>query len=217
MPDRLAAYRRTWLDLHPDWEWHLWSEDNMPPLRNQRLYDDAERIAPGSVGQFRSDVARYELLAVYGGVYVDMDMECLRSIDTLLSTAGRCWFAYEDPQHRWVNNAVCGGRPGHPFLNRLIQHLPVNVARWEGHRKRPNVLSGPQFVTAERNSGSEWQRAVTVLPHRLFYPYLYSEVGTPRERGPWPEDTYAVHHWHNTRTNGRRARRRRAQAGARRV
>src|SRR3990167_9191444 len=104
-PDEFARYRQLWLALHPGWEHHLWTDDTMIPLRNQALYDAAEQIAPGSEQQFRADGARYEILAVYGGVYADTDMEPLRPIDELLGVTP-LWFCYEDPQHRWVNNAV---------------------------------------------------------------------------------------------------------------
>lgn len=212
VPEHLAGYRQAWLDLHPDWEHHLWTEANLPPLVNQRLFDEADRYAPGSEGQFRSDVARYELLAVHGGVYMDLDMEPIRPIDALLDTAS-CWACYEDPGARWVNNAAMGCTPGHGFLARLVERLARNVEERAGPGKRPNVLTGPQYVTAVWRA--DWRKKVTVLPHRAFYPYLWSQVGTAAERGPWGPDTWAVHHWQNTRTNGRAARHRRAQVGSR--
>lgn len=195
MPDHLAGYVSTWREHHPGWEHRLWTDESMPALRNQDLYDRTEQIAPRNVGQFRADIARYELLHAHGGVYVDVDMECLRPIDPLLDrvTAFACW----EREGRWVNNAILGATPGHPFLEALIAGLPANVAAHPGGR--PNVLTGPQYLTPVWR---RHRRTVVVFPKRFFYPYLFNELHRQGEDFP---DSYGVHHWHNRRTNERTA------------
>src|SRR5690606_28737488 len=70
MPAHLAAYLRRWQELHPYWEFRLWTPDNLPRLRNQDLFDAPEIYSPKSnPWQWRSDLARYELLYDMGGVY----------------------------------------------------------------------------------------------------------------------------------------------------
>lgn len=188
MPEHLAAFGETWVAHHPGWEHQLWDESNMPVLRNQALYDAAEMIAPDHVGQFRADVARYELLEQHGGVYVDCDFECCRPLDPLLADV-EAFAAWEVPG-RWVNNAILGATAGHPFLTALVDGLAQNVRRRAG--SRPNKLSGPQYLTP-----IYWQHPeVTVFPKAWFYPYLYHELERDREAFP---DAVAVHHWHNRR------------------
>ena len=58
MPPAYAKHIAGWRDLHPGWGVRLWAEDDLTWLQNQELFDRAEEIAPGSEGQFRSDVAR---------------------------------------------------------------------------------------------------------------------------------------------------------------
>lgn len=192
MPDHLAAYGDTWAQHHPGWDHQLWTETNMPALRNQQLYDDAERIAPGHEGQFRADVARYELLARHGGVYVDCDLECRKPIDDLCDVAA---FAAWEHTDRWVNNAFMGAVPGHPFLVALIAGLAQHVRRRPG--ERPNKLSGPQYLTPVYR---RFARDVTVYPKDWFYPYLWSELDRQGEDFP---DAYAVHHWNHRREMAR--------------
>lgn len=193
MPDHLAAYGETWEAHHPGWEHRLWTADNLFPLTNQTLFDDAPDIAPGNVGQLRADIARYEILHEHGGVYVDCDFECRKPLDPLLDDVS-CFAAWEEPG-RWVNNAILGAAPGHAFLARLIEGLPRNVAQHRG--ARPNVLSGPQYLTrVYRRHG----RHVTVFPKDWFYPYTWAELERGDEAFP---DAYAVHHWNNRRTNVR--------------
>lgn len=190
-PAEFANWGIRWHVLHGGWGYRLWTNDALAefPLRNQPLWDAAPDIVPGHEWQFRSDLARYEILAEYGGVYVDLDMEPLRPIDDLVAGVGDAFTVWET-DNVWANNAVMGATHGHPWLIDLVGGLPAWIAEHPG--KRPNVLSGPQYLTPRLTLD------VTVLPSRLFYPYLWSDVGTRRERGPFP-DAYAVHHWNNTR------------------
>src|SRR3954452_9252859 len=73
MPPEYEAFGETWAQHHPGWEMRLWRSSDLPPLRNQDLFDRATSFAQ------QSDIARYELLLRHGGVYVDTDFECLRS------------------------------------------------------------------------------------------------------------------------------------------
>lgn len=191
MPDHLAEYVASWRRVHPGWTHTIWSADDLTWLANQELFDDAEQHT-ASVGQFRADIARYEILHRYGGVYVDCDFEALRPIDELIADVD-CFAAWET-DGQWVNNAILGAVPGHPFLAELIRALPANVVRAAG--QRPNVMTGPQFVTpiARRHK-------VELFPAAMFYPYLFNELDRGREVFP---DAYAVHHWHNARSRQHR-------------
>ena len=60
--------------MHPDWEYKLWNESNIPKLVNQDIYDKL----PKHRYCFKSDIIRYEIVYKYGGVYADMDMFCYK-------------------------------------------------------------------------------------------------------------------------------------------
>jgi mannosyltransferase OCH1-like enzyme len=187
MPAHLEAYVASWTRVNPGWEHRVWGEQDLGWLQNQGLFDAAEEHTD-RVGQFRSDIARYEILHRFGGVYVDCDFEARKPIDDLLEGVD-CFAAWET-DGAWLNNAIVGAVPGHPLFADLIRALPGNVARRCG--KRPNVMTGPQFFTpiARRHH-------VTKFPAALFYPYLYDEL---HRGGAEFDDAYAVHHWHNRRT-----------------
>ena len=81
-PDEFRRYQQTWLDHHRGWELRFWTEDNLPtPLRRpeatERLRSPAER----------ADVLRLEVVWRFGGAYVDVDLECLGSIEPLIDDA----------------------------------------------------------------------------------------------------------------------------------
>lgn len=190
IPARLQMLIDTWRPLHPDWEYRLWTEDDLAGwLTNRDLFDNAARYT-ASTGQFRADVARYEILHAHGGVYVDVDFEARRPLDPLCTVPA--WAAWE-VDGRWVNNAILGAVPGHPFFADLIDGLPHSVARNPG--RRPNVMTGPQYVTP---FARRWQQrgSLVIHPARMFYPYLHDELERAGDDFP---DAWAVHHWDNAR------------------
>jgi hypothetical protein len=166
----------------------LWGGDDLPPLRNRGLYDRADELCPGLSGQLRSDIVRYELLEQFGGVWIDTDFECLKPIDGLLDGVD-CFVGRVTSE--WLNNAIMGSVPGHPFLTRLVDGLPASIAANPG--AAPRVVSGPQYLT------KQWRKhgdGVCVFPAKLFYPYLWSELRRGHDYFP---EAYAVHHWGNRR------------------
>lgn len=198
MPEQIARYCATWQAHHPGWEYRLWDEPAIAEfgLVNQDLYDRADTFAMAGRGnQVRSDIVRYEVLHRIGGVYVDADFEALRALDPLLEDV-ECFAGWEI-EGRWVNMALSGSAPAHPFLTECIRRLPANIRRYDGRTgiTSSTSLSGPRYLTPIWRSH---RREVRIFPQKLFYPYDWRAVGTPAENGPWP-DAYAVHHWGNRR------------------
>lgn len=192
MPEHLADNCQVWTQLHPDWEVQLWTEREIDEigLQNRALYDQAEKIVPrDAVEQFRADIVRYEILALYGGFYADADTRPLRSIEPSLE--GRTEFAAAEDRN-WIGNTYLGAIPGHLIMQQLIALLPRNVHRYRG--KRPNWLSGPRFLTPV------WrQHGGYVAPTEQFYPYSYSHVKQGTVPNEFGTDVVAVHGWDHTR------------------
>ena len=167
MPKEFAAYTESWRKLHPDWEHRLWTEQNLPSdLRRPEVY---ERLR---VPAERSDILRLEVLWRHGGVYVDTDFECRRSLEPLIE--GLDFFTADLKPGR-VNNAFIGSLPGHAILDRALAELKPR--EFHGYDKH---AAGPLFFDRLVSHYPE----VTVFPAELFYP------ATPAER----EAAVAVHH-----------------------
>jgi mannosyltransferase OCH1-like enzyme len=180
IPSELAAFRHKWQMLHPDWEHHLWSDDNLPPLRNQREFEQATSWAG------KSDILRYELVLEWGGVYADLDVEPFRPLDPLIAEV-EC-FLGEAKGTRC--QAIFGAEPGDPFWSEVVSGLPAHLAR------HPNAgaatQTGPFYIWPLLANHPH----VTVFPAPLLYPY------GPREKLRRPEitaqscpDSYCAHHW----------------------
>jgi len=89
VPRHLANMAARWQEVNPGWNYKLWRDGDFGWLQNQELFDMADRFAkPDGVGQMKSDIARYEILSRFGGVYMDMDMEPRKALDPLIDVRG---------------------------------------------------------------------------------------------------------------------------------
>ncbi len=80
LPDEYKAFVQSWKDFHPDWEYILWTDEKVAhelQLDNQCYYDEAVNYGE------KSDILKWELIYRFGGVYIDVDFECLQPLDVL--------------------------------------------------------------------------------------------------------------------------------------
>lgn len=88
IPENLRTYMDSWRQMMPTWEVRGWTEANIPaevlnvPYVQQAL--SARKFA------FASDYIRLWALEQFGGVYLDTDVEVLRSFDDLPEFTQRC-------------------------------------------------------------------------------------------------------------------------------
>jgi hypothetical protein len=84
LPAFAQTYLETWRAHHPTWRVARWTDATMRDLVRRRFPGriDAYDAFPSAVN--RADVFRYMVLFEIGGVYVDLDVEALRSIEPLL-------------------------------------------------------------------------------------------------------------------------------------
>jgi mannosyltransferase OCH1-like enzyme len=115
LPEAHRRYQESWLAHHPGWELRLWTEENIP--RDLQRPEALERLRPPNE---RGDFVRPELLWRFGGVYVDTDFECLRSIEPLVTSA-RFFIGCAKPGH--PHDALYGCVAGHPILRMHLDKL----------------------------------------------------------------------------------------------
>ena len=185
-PDPLPEPHRGWIESwrrhHPAWEHRLWTEDDLPadPIRAEAL----NRLrAPVE----RADILRLEILFRHGGVYVDTDLECLRSLDDVLD--GEDFVGVCHKPGRITNTAIAAA-PGHPLLERALAEVRPMEMYWTNASERLKEVAGPLLLERLVQDYPD----VKLLEPPVFFP------STPEER----EHAVAVHHmarvWHNTTT-----------------
>lgn len=92
----------------------------------------------------RADAIRYFILHHFGGIYMDLDVGCLRRFDPLL----RFEVVLPKTIPVGVSNDVMLAAKGHPFMDHLIHNLVTFNHRYLTHYPTVMFSTGPMFVSA---------------------------------------------------------------------
>jgi mannosyltransferase OCH1-like enzyme len=144
LPPQWQAVRDECAHMHPDYKYMLWTDadsrkflvDNYPwflPIFDAYPYPIQ-----------RADAIRYFILHKYGGIYMDLDVGCLRRLDPLL----RFEVVLPKTIPVGVSNDVMASAPGHPFMDHLIHNLVTFNHRYLTHYPTVMFSTGPMFVSA---------------------------------------------------------------------
>lgn len=203
-PEKYKKFQDSWKKNHPDWEYHLWTDQDIDAfgLENRALYD-----ATSNYGE-KSDIARYEILYRYGGLYIDTDFECVRAFNEL---HGICDFYAGCAQ---TPEVICligliGSVPGHPILLDCIKHIKRNPGATDAAQE---ILfrTGPQYFTPwllrtlmGSQDQDEDQSTIVMFPCDFFYPWPWYERDNISDVAYWIKPcSFAIHHWHVSWNNG---------------
>ena len=191
LPEKYKLFQQTWQQNHPQWRYYLWTDKEIDDfgLYNKDLYDATSNLAQ------KADIARYEILYRMGGLYVDIDFECLKPFDILHSTLD-FYAGIEFNKKFRINNALIGARSGHPILQACIERMRHAVPVLEqGLSKREQEIelvvqrTGPGHLTNMALNHCHVDRVV-FFPNIFFYPFNVGAIITS-----YPQ-TFARHHWH---------------------
>lgn len=191
IPQLYNNFWKSWESKHPGWAMVTWTSSNLADfvrlLPNNELLLHAESFAE------LSDVARVDILQEFGGLYVDTDFECIRSLEFTIQEA---LFVYGEEDEGVVCPSLFAATPSHPILRLLSQELRGWHAAHAGYL--PNIRSGPHFwsrvITSVVASGSCESLGCLKLTPQMVYPYSWRDLPLVSTKD-WGPDVLAVHHW----------------------
>lgn len=159
-PQDVVSRAEAWERRHPDWRVVLWTEETLPPLHNQAIFDACEDAAQ------KAQIARYELLLRYGGIAVDCELECRRSLEPLLD--GIDGFVVARPDRK-PTATIMGAVGGHGFVEAVVAALPRGIAAAPDGPVAQQT--GEDFLAAVLNECVAQRRALpTGLPAHTVFP-----------------------------------------------
>ena len=188
LPEAFIELQESWIHQHlgREWRYKLWTDADVAQLGlyNQEFYDATDNFGT------KSDIARWEIVYRFGGIYADMDAECLQSFDELLSYDFFTALQPLDTYFLQLGAALFGAVPGHPILRHCIETI-ANDWHLQGVPKK----TGPVHFTKSfyAVAGKNGMRDIA-LPAYYFYPLGSQE--TTEKRQEWiVQGAYAVHWW----------------------
>ena len=153
----------------------------------------------------RSDILRYELLYLYGGLYIDVDFEPLWNFDRFHRNHKMYTGCYISEDQ--VYNALIGSTPKHPLLNSILDHLltlPVPQSSEVTNAYVINTTGPVMFTHAIKTFLKSHPQEISIYPEGYFYPLhcrYASEVKRRHYKLPsWMKKilsmyAYAIHYY----------------------
>lgn len=184
----------------PDWEYHLWSEDNFDvasaPAYVQEAYQ-AKKYA------FVSDYVRLWVLEREGGLYLDTDVEVIKSFEPLMNDTafigleeslallpGTCVMACA-AHCQWVNDMLATYDGAHFLREDGTMDMTTNVQRL-GKR----IVEGGLLHERKVQYLSQW--GLRVYTHDYFSPITSTRVMRKSK------NTYCIHRFAGTWVDGKK-------------
>lgn len=168
LPDKYKRLVDSWSQFHPDWEVKLWNDQDLCELNMQ----NKDLFYKSNCYGYKSDLARYEILYRFGGLYVDTDFECLKSFDFL-----NCSYEFYVglfPNQGIVGNSILASVSRHPILKNCIENIKSLPQIINGRESDISVqqVSGPQYLTRcvfDYVSKNKEDDKVMILPAGYFF------------------------------------------------
>lgn len=188
MPKEFEAYIASWKKNCPDYEIIRWDETNYDVSRNTYMRDAYKEKRWG----FVPDYARFDIIYQEGGIYLDTDVELLKSLDPLLDNP--CFLGFEDKNH--INPGLgFGAERGNPVIKALRDmYKQIDFYNKDGSL---NVTPSPEYVTSKLqemgikiNNLLQMHNDITVYPSDYLGAknYYTGEINKTK-------NTYSIHHF----------------------
>jgi mannosyltransferase OCH1-like enzyme len=177
--------QNTWFEHFEDFEYKMWTDEDIQNLIQYRFknFYPIWKAYPENI--HRIDAVRYFILYEYGGIYVDMDYECVQNFYDLLPH-GKASIAESAIPNEEFQNALMASPPKHPFwhyvLNEIIAYQHVD-----------DVLdaTGPNVIA----------RVASVVPDSMLNRLQENKFAVQSDPNAFREfkrslrqDIYAIHH-----------------------
>lgn len=201
MPDLVQNCIASWHTHMPDWEYRLWTEDNFDiasaPAYVQEAYA-AKKYA------FVSDYVRLWALEREGGLYLDTDVEVLRSFEPLMNDTafigleeslallpGTCVMACE-ANCQWIKDMLATYKGAHFLREAGTIDMTTNVQRLGEQMVQGGLLR-------ERKIQYLPQWGLRVYTHDYFSPITSTRVMRKTK------NTYSIHRFAGTWVDGKKS------------
>lgn len=188
MPDYLKKCMDSWYKYCPDYEIIRWDESNYDIEKNLYMKQAYEAKKWG----FVPDIARLEILYEHGGIYLDTDVELVRSLNELL---------YQNAftgVEKWgsINMGGCSGAiPKHSIIKKILdfrinerfimENGLLNLTTCGYYETKPLMMLG-----MKPNNVIQKIEDMSIYSSDFFQPYDYMSGETQLT-----VNTFSIHHF----------------------
>ena len=212
IPAKWQALARSWREHHPAWDYRLWTDESTRAFMAEHYADFIPIYDAYPYNIERADVMRYFILNHFGGVYADLDIECLQPIDDLIAPH-RGILARQSAKHAEMHdesmlvcNSFMASEPNHPYWQVVREQLEATDPRLSEelkvvHRTGPNMLQRAW----EKYTGDDLHILASHITNPLIigspahaYYHKTGQLPTWYKRRLMAKGTVAIHYFENS-------------------
>lgn len=185
VPDRVRRLEADIAAHDPHVEVRVWQDGDLDWLEHLDLLHREARFPA------KADIARYEILLRFGGIYLDADFRVHRPLTDVYRAIDEHGIVVARQSRIVYNNAFIGAIPGHPLIADLVAGL-ADAYRWTGRMTAP-ATTGPHYLTERLLRHVRRGGAAFELPQHAVFPWYGDE--DPLPRAVMPDSIIMSHEW----------------------
>ncbi|KAJ6485173.1 glycosyltransferase family 32 protein [Mycena vitilis] len=191
LPEKWKSISQECRDMMPDYEYMLWTDESSREFIAKHYPWFLNTFDDYSYAILRADAIRYFVLYHYGGIYLDLDIGCLRPLDPLLVYP----VILPKTIPVGVSNDLMFAQKHHPFLAQTIHNLATFDHSWILNYPTVMFSTGPMFLSVQY--GIFTSQHVPGGNVRILPKALYGKNALPSEA---PHSFFTHHYgssWHS--------------------
>ncbi len=192
IPKKWRLFQRRVIELHPDWDYELWTDEDNNNFVKECFPDFYEIYRKFPRNIMRADVIRYLIMYDIGGLYLDLDYEMIKRFDfeeaNLVLPKNRS--KQFGDTYDGIGNCVFASIPKHQFWKDVINDLRSNYPVAKNYTEVVDA-TGPLLLTSiyYKNDYSDVEETER----------LYFHPPSPRNEKEYKEIlnngvSYGIHH-----------------------
>lgn len=152
--------------LHSGWSFKNWTEQEIIELIQFKHPYFLNTFLSYDVAIKKHDSARFIILDIFGGIYIDHDFIALKNLEPLLKFY-ELVLGNEEHDRYSPSNAFIGSVPNHPFLKRMIREMNNSEIA------QKFVLEATGCEIMKRVLSAYINEAVKIYTPKFFFPLEY--------------------------------------------
>jgi mannosyltransferase OCH1-like enzyme len=202
----LLELAKTWKEKNPSFEYQFWDYKKIDAFLENYYPDFILTYHNFRYDVQRWDAIRYLILYHFGGIYADLDYECIESIELLFKDRS-CCCGTEPPEHGRIfhrpyiiSNAFMAVEPKHPFFKLIIKTISNNHSNAKDKFNYVLETTGPYMLSQLYEDYNEREK-IWLIPSDIISPLSQPEVMlirngiTTDEISEKVEKAYAIHYF----------------------
>ena len=196
LPKDVKTCIESWEKKCPEYKIICWNESNF----DIHCHPFVEKAYESKEWAFVSDYARLKIIYDNGGIYLDTDVELLKSLDEVVEN--ECYFAVQQNGAYVATGLGFGSIAGHRALESMLKEYDNIVfdvkKKYEFSCPYLNTAALEAFGYKRKNEIQFLSEGVVVYPPCYFDPYSSGD-----SKDLMCEKTISIHHYSATWTSGK--------------